>query len=357
MQRRAGAVYFALFLVLSASGFTVITLAQPPTVDAPGRTVSSGTSFDLGGETYRVQNVSVQQVGDGHGGTQPTYFGRIVWTQENAEFTTELSNNTTVSGLSVEWSDMEGRSSATLSEGNTIQYQGNATTVEVGANNVTLRAGPNTSTTVSVGGTLAYQGHQATLTGTSGSTATLEWADDYRVLIPNTSDPGEFTFRQEYNVSAMLHEDPAVENETVTRADGNRYVVYTANGSTAPLDEYLPAAERQTFAEGDSLTYEGNRTTVANVTNTTVTLSWSADRNRSVALAQDSNVTLGDRTFTAYYTSDDSVLLASDYQAYRNDLERINYYNERINGLWGVVDLGLAAALVVLAAAYLPVRG
>lgn len=357
MQRRAAAAYFALFLVLAAGGFAVISVAQPPQVDAPGRTVGSGATFQEGGQTYRVQNVSVQQVGDGHGGTQPAYFGRIAWTEEDARFTASVENNTTVDGLSVQWSGIEGRFSATLTEGDTVRYQGNQTTVEVNENNVTLRAGPNTSTTVSVGGTLAYQGHQATLAGTSGDTANLEWADDYRVLTPNATDPDEFTFRQEFNVSAILRSDPAVENETVTRADGNRYVVYESNGSTAPLDDYLPDPERRTFAEGDSLTYEGNQSTVANVTNTSVTLSWTADRQRSVALGQDTNVTLGNTTYTAYYTSQDRVLLANDYGAYQNDLSRIEYYNERITGLWGVVDLGLLAAIVLLAAAYMPVRG
>lgn len=352
MQRRAAAVYFAFFLVLAAGGFTVISFAQPPEVDAPGRTVSSGDSFDLDGQTYGVENVSVQETEGG-----PAYFGRIVWTEADTEFTAELANNTTVDGLSVDWPDMAGRYSATLTQGDTVRYGGNDTTVQVYESNLTLRAGPNTSSSFGVGDELVYRGNQTTVEALSGDTATLRWADDYRVLIRNVTDPDEFTFRQEYNVSALLTADPAVENETVTRADGQTYVVYVANGSTAPLDAYLPQSARRTFAEGDGLGYQGNETTVANVTNQTVTLSWTADRQRSTSLGQDTNVTLGDQRFTAYYTGDDTVLLASDYGAYQNDLARIDYYNERITGLWGVVDLGLIAAILVLAAAYMPVRG
>lgn len=357
MQRRVAAGYFAFFLVLAASGFTVITLAHPPQVDAPGPRVSSGSTLDVGGETYHVRNVSVQQVGGGHGGTEPAYFGRIEWTVENADYTGTLSNNSTVDGLLLEWPDMAGRYSATLTEGDTVRYQGNRTTVVVYESNVTLRAGENASSSFAVGETLRYRANETTVAAISGDTVTLRWANSYRVRIRNVSDPDRFTFRQEYNVTALLRTDPAVENETVTRADERRYVVYEANGSTALLEDYLPDSERQVFAEGDTFGYKANRTTVANVTSKTVTLTWTAPRSHSVSLAQDSTVSVGGQTFTAYYLDDDTVLLASDFQAYQTDLRRIAFYNERINGLWGVVDLGLLAAILVVAAAYMPVRG
>lgn len=289
MQRRTAAIYFAFFVIMSASAYSVIALAHPPEVDAPGRTLSSGDTFTIDGQQYTAEGIEVQtQSGGGHGGGGgKTYKGKIVWTVEDHQYTATLANNSTVSGAAF--------------------------------------ARPSNGT--------------------------------YRVLIANVSDPTEFTLREQFNVTAILRADPAVENETVTRADGREYVVYEANGSTQLLSEYLPAPETYDYREGATVQYRGNQTTVANVTREAATLTWTAPKQHSVELAQDSNVTLSNETYTVYYKDSSTVLLTQAFDAYRHDLQQLDYYHERIAGLWGVVELAAIAAILVVAMAYMPVRG
>src|SRR6056297_115134 len=82
----------------------------------------------------------------------------------------------------------------------------------------------------------------------------------YRVLVPNTSDPAEFTLREQFNLS---------ENTSTTTQDGTTFVVRhgtDGNRTLIPRDQYVRQqfgqAETRTYAEGDTLDYEGNETTV-----------------------------------------------------------------------------------------------
>jgi hypothetical protein len=282
MQRRVAAIYFVFFLVLGASAYSVIALAEEPAVDVSGDTYQANDVFTLNGQEYTVGALSSEEVEAGHGGGITTeYSGTITWTNESFHYSEVLANNSTV----------------------------------------------------------AYND------GT------------YRVLIPNESDPGQFTLHQEYNVSQVLAQDSAVENQTVTRADGQQYVVYN-NGTTTPLSAYLPEPATETHREGDTVQYNGTATTVGNVSAAEVPLEWQGEKQQSVDLSQETNITLGQETYLVHFDeAANSVTLTQDFSGFHADIARQVYYKERIDGLWGVVILSGIAAVIIVMLAYLPVRG
>ncbi|WP_256391908.1 hypothetical protein [Natronoarchaeum rubrum] len=71
MQRRAAAVYTALFLVIAVGAFAFAGAAQEPviTVDDPEYNLSEGEEFDINGTTYTVASLGMTEAsGGGHGG-------------------------------------------------------------------------------------------------------------------------------------------------------------------------------------------------------------------------------------------------------------------------------------------------
>ena len=81
MQRRWAAVCIAFFLVMAGSAYSVMALAEQPTVDVEGDTYENGSSFQQSGTTY---NVSV-----GNGSGQLTY-------NETVEMEETFANNTAI---------------------------------------------------------------------------------------------------------------------------------------------------------------------------------------------------------------------------------------------------------------------
>ena len=54
MQRRWATVCIAFFLVMAASAYSLMALAEQPTVDIEGETYENGSTFQQGGTTYNV---------------------------------------------------------------------------------------------------------------------------------------------------------------------------------------------------------------------------------------------------------------------------------------------------------------
>ena len=208
--------------------------------------------------------------------------------------------------------------------------------------------------------TLEWTNESAVQTATieNGSSVTLQNAS-YTVAIPNGSNVSSFTLREEQNVSAILANDPAVKNSLATQNDTD-YVVFRENNSLRPAAEYLPAPETRQFATGDRFRYEGTRTTVADVSSGSITLEWTGPVDNSVDLQEGTNVTLanGD-TFFAHFPNEEAVSLVpvEQYDQYESTVSQRGYFDERVNGLWGVVIIAWSAAFLVLSMAYLPHRG
>lgn len=166
----------------------------------------------------------------------------------------------------------------------------------------------------------------------------------YTVVVPNVTDPTNATLRA------------VPENRSTREIDGVTYVeTRNEDGSLelVPIDQY-EELQRVTVEEG-TVDYRGNSTEVS-ITSEGVTLTWTAPKTQTVDLGQAQNVTLNGRQFFAYFPSPsgETVYLTSDPSSYFESVERADRYNERRNGLWGITILGLVAATLLTALAFLP---
>lgn len=284
MQRRVAFVYLAFFLVMGASAYSVIVVADAPEVSVEGRTLEEGSTFQVDGREYTVTNLELsggESEGEGEGGHGggggASYAGTLEYTNDSAVFTETLAHNTTV------------------------EYRN----------------------------------------GT------------YLVEIPNESDPGRFRLHEQLDPSAIVANDSDVEDAVYTAEDGTEFVRYE-NGTTQPLAAYLPEPRTVEFATGDTVAYQGRNTTVADVTREAVTLRYVDSRTVEFSLEQGGNVTLsGTRYFANFHGTGDDVRVtlapaADQYDDYQRQVARSDYFDERMNGLWGVVILsGLAGAFIV----------
>lgn len=358
MQRRAAAAYFVLFMVISAGAYAYLGMAERPQVDVPGETRAEGDNITVGDRTYTIDSI-----GDGS--------GSLVWGKSDAKYTATLANNSTVSWQAVSW-DGQQVDSTTLANGTTVQFDDGDYQVltNASAEPPTMRlvntANRSMASTVERGGTVTvtvdgqpYLG--VTLTEVTTTDVTLEWGSDYLVAIPNETgvDPTTASLTQQQNVTRILGMDPDVEDSLGQYPNGTQFVRYT-NGDEVLLSNYLPELEVESIEEGGTLQYQGNQTTIGNITTAEVPLSWTGPKTFTVGLSEGGTVDLNNETFLVHFPSDSSVKIlentTENYEAYQADQERISDYNERKAGLWGIVIISLLAALLLLATAYLPVK-
>ncbi|MFB6309102.1 MAG: hypothetical protein ABEH35_07210 [Haloarculaceae archaeon] len=281
MQRRAAAIYAALFLVIGAASYSLIATAQAPHVEFenPAYELAEGDQFQVGGQTYTVSSISTSEQGGGHGTAATTVIqGELRYTNQSARYTATWENNTTQE----------------------------------------------------------FDGQQ------------------WRVLVENASDPTEFTLREDINETAILADDPDASSEMVTQ-NGTQYVVI--NGSRlVPADEYFPEPETRTYAEGDTLQYQGNATTVDAVTTGSVTLAWNAPRTITISVSQNANVTLGGETYLAHFADESTLQLTQNFESYRQQNAEIARFTLHKNGLWGVSITSFLTTVFLIGFAYLPSR-
>jgi hypothetical protein len=357
MQRRVAAIYVVFFLVMGASAYSVIAVAEQPAVDLEGDSYAQGDTFSVDDREYVVAELDAGGEGEEDGGEA---VATLAWTNESAQHTATLGNNSTVAPIRASFPGQQSLHTATLEEGDTVTFNGSDATVSIpdveSPSNFSLVQDGNETETFAFNDTFVYRGNATTVASVSSGEVTLIWGDSYRVLVPNESDPTSFRMVQQFNVSERLAADPAVENETITRADGRRYVVFAANGSTQPLEEYLPEPDEGRLSEGDTMTVARNETTVANVTSTGVVVEWTGPKTNTVEVVGGENVTLNGQQFVVLFEGD-SVQLSPQVEEYQETLSRQDYFKERQNGLWGVTLLSGFAAMFIVGLAYLPVRG
>jgi hypothetical protein len=267
MQRRAAAIYVALFIVIGAASYSLIATAQTPEVEFqnPEYELTAGDELQVGDRTYTVSSAS-----DGS--------GELSYTVESAEYTAVWENDSTVT----------------------------------------------------------YDG------------------EEWRVLVEGGEDPSAFTLEEEINETAILQEDPDASEETVEQ-DGERYVVINGSELVA-ADEYFPEPQTRTYAEGDSIEYEGNTSTVDSVTTAEVTLAWTAPRTNTVSVAGGENVTLNGETYFAHFADDSTLQLTQNFERYNEQTDDIDRFNTYKNGLWGVSIVSFLTAVFMIGFAYLPSR-
>ncbi|MEF8851549.1 MAG: hypothetical protein V5A44_06355 [Haloarculaceae archaeon] len=351
MQRRAVAIYLVFFVVLGAAAYGLVLTTSAPDVSVDGPTYQSGADVTFGDRTY---DLSVS------GGS-----GELSWENESAVFDTTLDNGSVVPPTGVVWDGQTARREATFDAGSTVAYNASEYAVSVndtaGTMTLTNPDDPADNTTVEVGSTFEYRGFEATVTAVSGDGATVVWGNGYRLVTEteNVTDPTEATLVEQRNLTQLAVLDPALYDE-VNDVNGTRVVTYRENDTNVRVSEHFDPAERHTIAEGETLVYQGNETTVHQVDNESVVLRRSGTATETISLSEGGNITVGGQQYFAHFPSDSSVrILPADerYDEYRASLDQVDEYNERVRGFWGIVDLSIAAVIVLVATALLPVRG
>jgi len=353
MQRRAAAIYFVFFLVIGAGAYGLIQTTEEPTISLQGDTAySAGDQVTFGDRTWEVAEADTDS-------------GELAWVNESAVVSTTLDNGSEVPVTDVRWSDQSARMEQVFEAGSTVAYNGSEYEVSVnesaGAFTLTHVDDASVNESYAVGDTITYQGNEATVTSVTGDAATAVWGGPYLldVQTENVTDPTEATFIEQRDIAAMVDADPALYNETITQ-DGVRKVTYRANDTNVAVDEYFPPVERHTVAEGETLTYQGNETTIDAVTNTSIELTQPGQNTVTVGFSEGANFTVADTQYFAHFPDNSSVYFMETgerYGDYRAQENTISSYNDRMTGLWGVAELCLLAAILLLTIAYLPVRG
>jgi hypothetical protein len=350
MQRRAAAVSAALFVLVAAGGYAFVGLAEEPGIEVEAdHELGPSDSVTLAGTQYTATSVDVA-------GGQAT----LQWTNESDRYTATLGNNSTVPASSVAWEGQTNRHSATLANGSVVAYNESDYRVVVAAGEapdtfLLNDTASNASESHAQGDTLIYDANRTTVVSVTSEAVTLAWGDPYRVLVENASDPAEFTLLEQINATRLVAQDPDAET-LLTDDDGTRFVRFT-DGSTERLAEYLHEPERRTFAEGGTLTYQGNETTPATVGSEEVVLEWFGTKTNTVRALQGSNVTVGGETYLAHFPEGASAfMLTQDFQGYEDSQDRIDYYHERISGIWAATIISGLAAVLLIGLSYLPSR-
>lgn len=244
-----------------------------------------------------------------------------------------------------------------LSQNDTFTVNGQEYTVsELGAQ--MEGGGHGSAPTLSRSGTVTWTNESAVHTETWENNTTVTVGDEEaRVVIPNESDPSSFTLREEINRTQILQSDSNADNETITR-NGEQYVVVTEDGSQrlVPAEEYFPEPEGTSYQEGDSVDYNGNETTFTNVSQSEVTLEWTAPQENTVALEDRANVTLGGEQYLAFFPNNETVILTQNYESYQQQTQSIDTYDRHTDGLWAITTMSFGTAVLLLGMAYLPSR-
>jgi hypothetical protein len=255
MQRRAAAIYVAFFIVLGAASYSVIATATAPTVefDNPDHRLSQGDEFSVEERTYTVTTISAETSGGGGhggGGAEVTRSGQVSWTNDSARYTQTWDHeaNVTYDGDGYQVVVAEGDDPAAFSLQERINrsailqddpaVRDELVTVN-GTEYVVRESGDNrsltpaneyfpepTSTRYSEGDTLRYRGNATTVASVTGDGATLAWTAPRT----NTVDVG---------------------NTANVTLNGQRYLAYFPDNSTLVLESDYGVYARQT-AEMDT---------------------------------------------------------------------------------------------------------
>jgi hypothetical protein len=175
----------------------------------------------------------------------------------------------------------------------------------------------------------------------------------------NVSTPPNVTFVEERNVTALAVQDPALYNQTVT-IDGVEQVTFREDNRSVPVVEYFGPVDATTFEVGDALTYQGNETTISSISVDAVTVTWTGTETNTIDLSEAGEFTTGGTSYFTHFPDNETVqVLPYDqyWTEYNATQQRIDSFNQRKAGLWGVTELSIIAAIILLGTAYLPVRG
>jgi hypothetical protein len=206
MQRRAAAIYVALFVVLGAASYSLIATASAPTVtfENPDHSLSEGDRLTVDDRQYTVSSITAETSGGGGGhggggGAEVTRSGELTWTNDSARYTQTWEHNATITYQDEEYRVLvaegddpstfrlqeEINRTAILQEDDTVNDE---TVTLNGTEYVVREEGDDrtliptseyfpdpASTEYSEGDTVQYRGNATTVSSVTGDGATLAW--------------------------------------------------------------------------------------------------------------------------------------------------------------------------------------
>jgi hypothetical protein len=254
MQRRVAAIYLVFFVVLGASAYSVMAMAEQPSVDIPnGETYENGSTLTAGDQQYLVQVEIEESEGDGHGGgggAEPV--GNLIYVNESAQATATWADGDVVTYLDEEY-EVTVNASGSPARVHLVEYVNvtatlqndsavyNETVVVNGTESVTYREDnrnrpldeyiaeqyPDRQRFQFVeGDEIEYDGETTTLTSIADGEATLTW-----------TEPQEEQIELE-------------EGSNVTLADGTTYFAHFDTHGDAPTVVLAPQSEYDAY-QGD----------------------------------------------------------------------------------------------------------
>ena len=196
MQRRAVAVYVALFVLIGVASYTLMATAEQPqvTVDNPDFQLSSGDEFTIDGQSYTAATVEEVTEEGGHGSTSTHMAATIEWTLAGVENTDEWAVGDTITVDEREWEVM-GTTDSTVTVENVIDREA-ILEADPAADNQTysgedgdfVRVSGETvpvseyfdpdEVTFSEGETVSYDGQQATVDSVTNESVTVYWTTE-----------------------------------------------------------------------------------------------------------------------------------------------------------------------------------
>ena len=239
MQRRAAAIYVALFVLVGAASYSLIATAQQPTVefDSPTYELAQGDQFRVDGQAYTVASVS--ETG-----------GELQYTRESATYAVTWENESTQTLDDEEWQVViEGDAPGEV----TLREEINETAI--------LAADPNAGEeTVERNGTRYVVRNNTRLvpaaeyfpdpeTRTYAEGDAIEYRGNTTTVEAVTADAAELTW------SAPRTEAAGVDHETNVTIGEQTYFAYVSDDSTIQLIDDYGSYQRQTAAIDQFQTY------------------------------------------------------------------------------------------------------
>ena len=260
MQRRAVAVYVALFVLIGVASYTLMVTAEQPqvAVENPNFQLSSGDGFTVDGQSYTAATVEEVTEEGGHGSTSTHREATLEWTVANVQNTDDWAVGDTITVDGQEWNVVStSASSVTVEE---VIDRGAILEADPAADNTTY-SGDNgefvlvddervpvseyfdpATVTFTEGETVPYDGQQATLDSVTNESVTVSWTADESnsqtlktgdtiTLADNTTYTAYFTGPNtvELTDSAEAYQAAVSEQETFSqRVSGLRWVTFTA---------------------------------------------------------------------------------------------------------------------------------
>jgi hypothetical protein len=125
---------------------------------------------------------------------------------------------------------------------------------------------------------------------------------------------------------------------------------YIANSSNASIQDVV-------YFESDSFMRDGNQTTIANVSNSTVVLEWTAPRTNTQSTSNNQNISLNGEPYVVNFEDNSTVRLGQGedaQQRLRTAIQKNDRFHDRINGVWGVVIGSGSTVVLLIGLAFLP---